>query len=470
MENVLIVGRQFSDFNELQNAIRQLEAETHAKFVIGSSRKAESRNKTLSTKNIAYHPKFVYTSVSFACKHYGQARKRPGLGVRPNQRSFKLDCPARVLAYADRHKDCFVISKSCLTHNHDVSADAYNQYPESRRLSQTEKEKAEELLRLNLSPAKVKDYLNSLTGKCITAKDIYNLKLKLSSVDTKKDSSLSISHPDVVRRVIKDEDFACDAYEDKSDCTVPDENRWSPALPGVNSVDAINFGKCNQQIDKPAFKTQASQTEVPCKCRGAVSSKTMTSNTSKMEKPLSLIWGCELNDKNKTATFVSDDTKYQHQLALRTICLGAEAKDEFNVVEIVPGEGEGADAKPVPLATLKSSVMPTVTISGIELPPQVTFRLKAGSGPVYISAQHILEEDLSFDEEDGEEEEDEEVDEEIEESPPKPVKRAASNKKSAPTKRKNTDEEEDEEEELASEEESPPKKGKGRGRKPAAKK
>ncbi|XP_041089407.1 nucleoplasmin-2b isoform X2 [Polyodon spathula] len=236
----------------------------------------------------------------------------------------------------------------------------------SRRLSQTEKQKAEELLRLSLSPAKVKDYLNSLT----------------------------------------------------------------------------------------------------------VISKTMTSNTSKMEKPLSLIWGCELNDKSKTATFVSDDTKYQHQLALRTICLGAEAKEEFNVVEIVPGEGEGADAKPVPLATLKSSVMPTVTISGIELPSRVTFRLKAGSGPVYISGQHILEEDLSFDEEDGEEEEedDEDMDEEIEESPPKPVKRAASSKKSAPTKRKKTDEEDDEEEELASEEESPPKKGKGRGRKPAAKK
>lgn len=473
MENILIVGQQFSDFNELQNAIRQLEAETHAKFVIGSSRKAESRNKTLSTNNIAYHPKFVYTSVSFACKHYGQARKRPGLGVRPNQRSFKLDCPARVLAYADRHKDCFVISKSCLTHNHDVSADAYNQYPESRRLSQTEKEKAEELLRLNLSPAKVKDYLNSLTGKCITAKDIYNLKLKLSSIDTKKDSSPSISDQDVVRRVIKDEDFACDAYEDKPVCTVPEENHWMPALPGVN-VDANNFVKCQQQIDKPTFKTQASQTEIPCKCRDAVTSRIMTSNTSKMDKPLSLIWGCELNEKNKTATFVSDDTKYQHQLALRTICLGAEAKDEFNVVEIVPDEGEGADAKPVPLATLKSSVMPTVTISGIELPPQVTFRLKAGSGPVYISGQHILEEDLSFDEEDGEEE-DEVEEEEIEESPPKPVKRAASNKKSAPAKRKKTDEkeEEDDEEEdemVSEDEESPPKKGKGRGRKPAVKK
>ncbi|MGH0123039.1 UNVERIFIED_CONTAM: hypothetical protein FKN15_067124 [Acipenser sinensis] len=339
-------------------------------------------------------------------------------------RSFKLDCPARVLAYADRHKDCFVISKSCLTHNHDVSADAYNQYPESRRLSQTEKEKAEELLRLNLSPAKVKDYLNSLTGKCITAKDIYNLKLKLSSIDTKKDSSPSISDQDVVRRVIKDEDFACDAYEDKPVCTVPEENHWMPALPGVN-VDANNFVKCQQQIDKPTFKTQASQTEIPCKCRDA---------------------GCELNEKNKTATFVSDDTKYQHQLALRTICLGAEAKDEFNVVEIVPDEGEGADAKPVPLATLKSSVMPTVTISGIELPPQVTFRLKAGSGPVYISGQHILEEDLSFDEEDGEEE-DEVEEEEIEESPPKPVKREASNKKSAPAKRKKTDEKEEEDEE-----------------------
>ncbi|KAG2469120.1 DEMA protein, partial [Polypterus senegalus] len=153
-----------------------------------------------------------------------------------------------------------------------------------------------------------------------------------------------------------------------------------------------------------------------------------------------IMWGfshtrCELSDKKTSYTFASDDTKYQHQLALRTVCLGADAKDEFNVVEIIAKE-ESGDESPVPFVTLKPSVMPTVTLSGIELPPPVCFRLKSGSGPVYISGQHVaLEEDLSFDEEIEEEEEEEEVEEEME-SPPKPVKRSAPNKKVGQTKAK----------------------------------
>ncbi|XP_040271757.1 nucleoplasmin-2 isoform X2 [Bufo bufo] len=194
------------------------------------------------------------------------------------------------------------------------------------------------------------------------------------------------------------------------------------------------------------------------------------SNTSKLEKPVSLIWGCELNEQNKTFVFkVSDDDKSEHQLALRTVCLGDKAKDEFHVVEIVP-QVEGSDVQPVPIASLKPSILPMATMMGIELTPPITFRLKAGSGPVYISGQHIaLEEDYSWAEEEGEEEIEEEEEEEDPESPPKAVKRPAASKKGSQAKKKM---DKDEKEEESSEEDSPAKKGKGagRGRKPAAKK
>ncbi|XP_072005465.1 nucleoplasmin-2 isoform X2 [Engystomops pustulosus] len=196
------------------------------------------------------------------------------------------------------------------------------------------------------------------------------------------------------------------------------------------------------------------------------------SNTSKLEKPVSLIWGCELNEQNKTFVFkVSDEDKSEHQLALRTVCLGDKAKDEFHIVEIVPQEVEGSDSQPVPIATLKPSILPMATMVGIELTPPITFRLKAGSGPVYISGQHIaLEEDYSWAEEEGEEEVEEEEEEEDPESPPKPVKRPAASKKGSQAKKKMDKDEK--EEESSEEEDSPVKKGKGagRGRKPASKK
>ncbi|XP_063301588.1 nucleoplasmin-2 isoform X2 [Pelobates fuscus] len=194
------------------------------------------------------------------------------------------------------------------------------------------------------------------------------------------------------------------------------------------------------------------------------------SSTSKLEKPVSLIWGCELNDENKTFVFkVSDEDKCEHQLALRTICLGEKAKDEFHLVEIVPQEEEGSDEKPVTIATLKPSILPMATMFGLELTPPVTFHLKSGSGPVFISGQHVaLEEDSSWsapEEEEMDEEEAEEEEDEDPESPPKPVKRPAATKKGAQAKKKLDKEE-------SSEEDSPAKKGKGagRGRKPAAKK
>lgn len=76
---------------------------------------------------------------------------------------------------------------------------------------------------------------------------------------------------------------------------------------------------------------------------------------------------------------------------------------------------EGESRTPVPLATLKPSVLPTVSareglggccppwgaagadstplfqaaLVGVELSPPVTFHLRAGSGPVFISGQHV---------------------------------------------------------------------------------
>ncbi|KAM6113213.1 nucleoplasmin-2 [Phoenicopterus ruber ruber] len=188
---------------------------------------------------------------------------------------------------------------------------------------------------------------------------------------------------------------------------------------------------------------------------------------SKSEKPVSLIWGCELSSERDSYTFqVPEDWQCEQQLALRTICLGETARDEFHMVEIVPAE-EGDAHAPVPLATLKPSVLPMATLVGVELTPPVTFRLRAGSGPVYISGQHVsMMPNLSWDEE---EEEDAEEEEAAEESPEKPPKGQAAKKGSAAKKRRL--EKEDELNNVFPEDPLPSKgRGAGRGRKAAAKK
>lgn len=118
------------------------------------------------------------------------------------------------------------------------------------------------------------------------------------------------------------------------------------------------------------------------------------------------------------------------------VCVGAEAEDNFHMVEIEGLTYDGKSTK-VPLAVLKPSIMPSVSahdegysfimfsrfsgqkenqydiivalnhcscccfldqmsLGGFEIMPPVTFRLQAGSGPVHISGQHFISEYFPF--------------------------------------------------------------------------
>ncbi|XP_074011629.1 nucleophosmin isoform X3 [Numenius arquata] len=118
-------------------------------------------------------------------------------------------------------------------------------------------------------------------------------------------------------------------------------------------------------------------------------------------RPQTFLFGCELK-ADKEYQFKVDDEENEHQLSLRTVTLGAAAKDELHVVEAEALDYEGNPIK-VALASLKMSVQPTVSLGGFEITPPVVLRLKCGSGPVYVSGQHLValeEEPESDDEED----------------------------------------------------------------------
>ncbi|XP_068884946.1 nucleophosmin isoform X2 [Aphelocoma coerulescens] len=116
-------------------------------------------------------------------------------------------------------------------------------------------------------------------------------------------------------------------------------------------------------------------------------------------RPQTFLFGCELKG-DKEYQFKVDDEENEHQLSLRTVTLGAGAKDELHVVEAEALDYEGNPTKVV-LASLKMSVQPTVSLGGFEITPPVVLRLKCGSGPVYVSGQHLvaLEEEPESDEE-----------------------------------------------------------------------
>ncbi|KFO38139.1 Fibroblast growth factor 17 [Fukomys damarensis] len=158
-------------------------------------------------------------------------------------------------------------------------------------------------------------------------------------------------------------------------------------------------------------------------------------------------WGAELNQEKRTCTFRPQvEEKESCRLVLSAICLGEKAKEEVNRVEILPPTAQGDKKAPsITIATLKASVLPMVAMAGVTLSPPVTFQLRAGSGPVFLSGQECYESlDPAWEEEEAEEVEEEEVEEEededpeeevsIEESPVKRLKRPVPGKQSSTAK------------------------------------
>ncbi|NXC19013.1 NPM protein, partial [Corythaeola cristata] len=68
----------------------------------------------------------------------------------------------------------------------------------------------------------------------------------------------------------------------------------------------------------------------------------------------------------------------------------AGAKDELQKKKAEALDYEGKKIKVV-LASLKKKMQPTVSLGGFEITPPVVLRLKCGSGPVYVSGQHLVE-------------------------------------------------------------------------------
>ncbi|XP_061412209.1 nucleophosmin-like isoform X1 [Lethenteron reissneri] len=163
-------------------------------------------------------------------------------------------------------------------------------------------------------------------------------------------------------------------------------------------------------------------------------------------KPQSYIFGCELNAAKKVYKFnpEDDDDHAEMHLMLSSVCVAPEAEDRFHVLEVTT-LGKGGKPVTIPIATLKPSVLPSLSLSGFDLAAPVVLTLKCGSGPVYISGQHVAYPCNDFHDDDDDDDDDDE------EEPPKlvpaPKKRPAPFKVPQIAKKKTKLDEDDEDDE-----------------------
>ncbi|XP_062366548.1 nucleoplasmin-like [Cinclus cinclus] len=129
------------------------------------------------------------------------------------------------------------------------------------------------------------------------------------------------------------------------------------------------------------------------------------------DRPVAALWGCQLGTGARSCVVKEDDDFLEHLVLLRTICLGADARDELHVVA-VDSKNASAERRPVPIAALRSSLLPMISLKGLELVPPVTFVLQCGAGPVYLSGQRVTLEDEATSESHEEDLSEEHVDDE----------------------------------------------------------
>ncbi|XP_027592319.1 nucleoplasmin-like [Pipra filicauda] len=120
------------------------------------------------------------------------------------------------------------------------------------------------------------------------------------------------------------------------------------------------------------------------------------------EGPVAELWGCQLGTGARSCVVKEGDEHLVHLVLLRMIYLGTDARDKLHVVA-VDSKNTSGERRPVPIAALRSSVLPMINPKALELVPPVTVVLQCGAGPVYLSGQCItLEDDASSEAEEEE--------------------------------------------------------------------
>ena len=72
-----------------------------------------------------------------------------------------MKCPAKVYASVDRKEGCFIVHQLDTDHNHQISRDIFNKYPEQRKLGGKEKELVETMLGMKVKVKLLQDHIQT---------------------------------------------------------------------------------------------------------------------------------------------------------------------------------------------------------------------------------------------------------------------------------------------------------------------
>ncbi|KAH9513913.1 hypothetical protein Btru_031716 [Bulinus truncatus] len=246
-------GQIYSTWVEFKDALDAHCRENKVVFNISNAKTIEQANNTLKKKPyFGIHLK--YASIILVCKHYG-SYKSLSAGLRPKQRSYKINCKAYISVSACRKENHLIIRDSYHIHSHPCSEEIYNSYPEVRRMSKEEKKMVGTLMEMGVPTSQIKNAV----GRHITHKDLQNAKTHIKAV------KLGIKSEDPVpghrrRRTYKElqeEGAKAHLHSDGDGLSESDEEEKLHESSSVSSVDNIDHTSKHQIVGEEHITSDA---------------------------------------------------------------------------------------------------------------------------------------------------------------------------------------------------------------------
>ncbi|CAL1541214.1 unnamed protein product [Lymnaea stagnalis] len=169
-------GQTYNTWIDFKEALDEHCKENKVVFNISNAKTVEQANNVLKKKPY-FDIRLKYASIILVCKHYG-SYKSSSSGLRPKQRSYKINCKAYISVSACRKENYLIIRDSYHIHSHPCSEEIYNSYPEVRRMTREERKMVGTLMELGVPTAQIKNAV----GKHVTPKDLQNAKTHIKAV------------------------------------------------------------------------------------------------------------------------------------------------------------------------------------------------------------------------------------------------------------------------------------------------
>ncbi|EUB64534.1 hypothetical protein EGR_00484 [Echinococcus granulosus] len=186
----------FASYEELKNKMKEFEVACGVQYTIKRSiRLADDvanrnifvykyiqyatgcllvkRNSIRYPDSAPEHETLVYKSITYACCHYGNGRS---LSIKTQQQK-KINCPC-IVRIGCRGKKLHIIG-FVMRHNHPVTTELAETYPENRRLTEDEKLEINDFLQSAPDNLTVKEHIERKFGKPCTLNDVRQMKYRL---------------------------------------------------------------------------------------------------------------------------------------------------------------------------------------------------------------------------------------------------------------------------------------------------